>query len=80
MQSVFVLQDGPHSGTWTWEFKSRLTILTFSFHTSEMELIKSLFIRLLLGLNEILNIKYLMTHNKCSVSESYSYYSNASII
>ena len=86
IQSVFVLQDDHHSGRWILEsdnpeFKSKLNILTFSFHTSEMELIKSLFIiRLLLGLNGILNIKYLTTHKKCSVSESYSYYSNTSII
>lgn len=86
IQSMFVLQDDHHSGRWTLEsdkpeFKSKLNILTFSFHTSEMELIKSLFIiRLLLGLNGILNIKYLITHKKCSVNESYSYYSNASII
>lgn len=86
IQSMFVLQDDHHCGRWTLEsdkpeFRSKLNILTFSFHTSEMELIKSLFIiRLLLGLNGILNIKYLITHKKCSVSESYSYYSNASII
>lgn len=85
IQSVFFLQGGHHSDTWILEsdkpeFKSRLTILTFSFHTFKMELIKSFFIRLLLGLNEILNSKYLMTHNKCSASESYPYYSNASII
>lgn len=46
-------------GVWQNWIESKLNILTPSFHNFKMELIKSPFIiRLLLGLNGILNIKY----------------------